>query len=53
MDGIEGLVVAVDDFGGCGIAATVVVGHVAIFVLHAVGWRGIVFLWPISRKLSG
>ena len=53
VDGVEGLIVAVNDFCGGGIAASVVVGYVAVFVLHAVGWRGIVFLWPISRKLSG
>ena len=45
VDGIEGLVVAVDDLGIIGISASVVVGDVAVFVLHAAGWRGIVGLW--------
>ena len=51
MDSIEGLIVAVNDIGGGRVAASVVVGHVAIFVLHAAGRGGIVFLRSISTKL--
>ena len=50
VDGIEGFVIAVDDIGSGGIAAPVVIGDVAIFVLHAAGRGGIVFLGLIHRK---
>ena len=52
MDGIEGLVVAVNDLGVAGIPASVVVGDVAVFVLHAAGRCGVVILRPIGRKKS-
>lgn len=54
VDGIEGLVVAVNDLGVAGIPASVVVGDVAVFVLHAAGRCGVVLLgltrnsWPIN-----
>ena len=44
MDGIEGLVIAVDNLGTGGVSTPVVVGYIAIFILHAVGRGGIVFL---------
>lgn len=44
MDGIEGLVVAVNDLSIAGISAAVVVRYVAVFVLHAARRRGIVLL---------
>ena len=47
MDGIEGLVVAVDDLGIIGIPASVVVGDVAVFVLHAAGRCGVVLLGAV------
>ena len=50
MDGVEGLIVAVNDVGGSRIAAPVVVGHITIFVLHAAGRGGIVSLGLIGRK---
>ena len=44
MDGVEGLVVAVNDSHVRGVAATVIVGYIAIFVLYATGGRGVVLL---------
>ena len=44
VDGIEGFVITVDDIGSGGIAAAIVIGNVAIFVLHAASGGGIVFL---------
>ena len=53
VDGIEGLVVAVNDLGVAGIPASVVVGDVAVFVLHAAGGCGIVVLGFVSGILPG
>lgn len=59
MDGVEGLVVAVDDLRVGGIAATVIVRHVARFVYYAAGGRGVVVLglrrckFPSRRSFNG
>ena len=44
VNGIEGFVIAVNDLGIGGVPAPVVVGHVAVLVLHAAGGRGVVLL---------
>ena len=50
VDGVEGLVVAVDDFHVRGVAATVVVGYIAVLILHAAGGCGVIFLGLISSS---
>lgn len=52
MDGIEGLVIAVDDFGIGRVAATVVVRHIPVFVLYAACWRRVVVLGLIDGIIS-
>ena len=44
MYGIEGLVIAVNDFGAGGIAAAIIIRYIAVFVLHTACRGGIVFL---------
>ena len=50
MNGIEGFVIAVNDLGIGGVPAPVVVGHVAVLVLHAAGGRGVVLLRLTGRN---
>ena len=45
MDGVEGLVVAVDDSHIRGVAAAVIVGYIAGAVYYATGTSGIIILW--------
>lgn len=44
MDGIECLVVAVDNLRVGGVTAAIVVCNIAVFVLYAAGRRRVVFL---------